>query len=40
MKFIYFFHKTALHVAIERGNPDIVRLILSQPSIDVNVKCI
>lgn len=37
---ILFIYKTALHVAIERGNPEIVKLILSQPEIDVNTKCI
>ena len=29
-----------MHVAIEKGNTDIVRLLLSCPQIDVTIKCI
>lgn len=35
-----FFNKTALQVAIERGNPDIVKMILARPETDVNAKSI
>lgn len=41
MKFLFiYFNKTSLHVGIERGNPDIIRLILSRPETDVNAKSI
>lgn len=38
--FISYFHKTTLYLAIEVGNVEIVRLILSVPNIDVNEKSI
>lgn len=37
---LIFFNKTALQVAIERGNPDIVKMILERPETDVNAKSI
>lgn len=40
IKLISIFHKTAMHVAIERGNPDIIKLILSRKEFDVNCKSI
>ena len=40
MKLIGIFQKTALHVAIEKGNIEIIRILLSNPKIDVNIKYI
>lgn len=40
MKFVFEFQKTALHMAIENENTDIVRLLLAKPEIDVNIKYI
>lgn len=37
---IYFFHKSALNIAVEKGNAKIVELLLSNKQIDVNFKCI
>ena len=34
------FNFTALMYAVANGNFEIVRELLSQPSIDVNIKCI
>lgn len=33
---VYFFHKTALHIAVENNNIEILRLLLQHPTIDVN----
>lgn len=33
-------YKTALHLAIKAGNPEIVQLLLNRPEIDVNSKSI
>lgn len=38
--FILFLNKTALHLAVERNNLDIVRLLLQNPQINVNIKTI
>lgn len=35
-----FFHKAALHIAIEKGNSAIVQLLLNHKGIDVNNKSI
>ena len=40
MKFWIYFQKTPLHLAVEKENADIVRLLLSHPKIDVNTKSI
>lgn len=32
--------KTALHIAIEKENIEIVKLLLSRPEIDINILCI
>ena len=40
MKFAHYIHKTALHIAIEKGNIDIVQLLLTNEKIDVNQKSI
>lgn len=39
MKFIIFFYKTALIIAVEKNNAEIVRLLLSNKDIDVNIQC-
>lgn len=39
MKFIvFYFQMTALHIAICKGNTEIVKILLMQPDIDVNKK--
>lgn len=40
MKFINFFYKTLLTIAIENENIDIVRLLLACPNIDINKNLI
>ena len=37
---ILFLNKTALHLAVERNNLEIVRLLLQNPQINVNIKTI
>ena len=37
---IFIFHKTPLHIAIEKENEKIVELLLSNPKIDLNIKSI
>ena len=37
MKFYYLFDKTALYLAIEKENIEIVKLLLSNEKIDVNI---
>ena len=40
-RILYFiFQKTALHLAVENGNIEIVKLLLLNPEIDVNEKII
>lgn len=38
MKFIICFNRTALHMAVERKNVEIIKLLLSRINIDINVK--
>ena len=38
--FIYFAQKTALHFAVEDGNPQIVNLLVARKNIDVNIASI
>lgn len=38
MFIVLFFHKTALHIAVENENAEIVKLLLNHPKIDVNIK--
>lgn len=40
MKFIILFQKAALHIAANNENLDIVRLLLSDPKIDINLTTI
>ena len=35
--FIFLFYKTALHIAVENGNIEIVQLLLTSKKIDVNI---
>lgn len=37
MKFLVFFDKTALHLAVEKENFDIINILLAQKTIDINV---
>lgn len=37
---IFIFHKTPLHIAVEKENEKIVELLLSNPTINVNEKII
>lgn len=38
MEFIFnLFQNTALHTAVEKGNSDIIKLLLNHKSIDTNV---
>lgn len=39
MKFIYIlFNKTSLHIAVEKGNFQMVELLLTRKDIDINIK--
>ena len=38
--FFQFLNETALHAAIESGNAEIVKILLSKPGIDVNIKTV
>lgn len=40
MKFDYYIHTTALYLAVERNNADIVQILLDVPNIDANIKII
>lgn len=41
MKFKFlFFQKTALSMAVEKGNLEIAKLLLANPTIDVNIETI
>lgn len=40
MKFIKYFQKTPLYAAIEKGNLEIVQLLLARPELDINLKSI
>lgn len=37
---LYFFNKTPLYVAIDKGNNELVKLYLANQKIDVNTKLI
>ena len=37
MKFLLIFHKTALYLAVEKENIKIIKLLLSNNKIDVNI---
>lgn len=38
MKLFILFHKTALHVAVEKKNVEIIELLLNNPKIKINIK--
>ena len=40
MEFIKRIDMTALHLAVEKGNLEIVKVLLSQPKINVNLPII
>ena len=35
-----YFNKSSLHIAIEKGNAEIVKILLDQQDIDVNITSI
>lgn len=40
ISFYFIFNKTALHIAVEKGNPEFVQLLLAHEELDVNSKLI
>ena len=40
MKLLLFTHKTALHLAIEKGNIEMIQLLLENEKLDVNLLSI
>lgn len=41
MKFIlYYFNKTPIHIAVEKTNITIIKLLLSNKQLDINAKSI
>ena len=38
MKLMFSFHETALHICTKKENFDILKLLLSKKSIDINIK--
>ena len=41
MKFVIFFvHKTAFHIAVEKGDVEMIKLLLNSERIDANLKSI
>lgn len=38
MKFIFIFQKTALHIAVEKGNSKMVQLLLTRKGMDAQIK--
>lgn len=36
----YYNEKTALHMAIEKNNLEIIHLLLSHPDIDINIRSV
>lgn len=40
MKFLSFFQRNALHIAVQQGNLEITQLLLSYDGIDVNAKLV
>lgn len=40
MKLIFIINKTALHIAAEKGNLDIISILIAHQNIDVNSRII
>lgn len=38
IKFTKYIHKTALHIAVEKGNLDIIKLLLQRKEIDTSIR--
>ena len=38
--FMFHFNKTPLYIAVEKENIDILKLLISRPEIDLNIKSI
>ena len=38
MQLYYFFYKTALYLAVEKENLEIIKLLLTKDDIDVNIN--
>lgn len=39
-QFFIILYKTLLYLAVEKGNPEVVRFVLSNESIDINMATI
>lgn len=37
MKFFFYFHKTALCIAVEKNQYEIAQLLLENPNTDINI---
>lgn len=35
---LFIFNKTALHIAVQKKNKKIIKLLISHPNIDINIK--
>ena len=40
MKSLINFHKTPLYIAVEKGDFEIVQILLSHPKIDINLQSV
>ena len=38
MKFILIINKAAIHIAVEKRNVEIIKLLVSNENLDVNIK--
>ena len=38
MKLILLFHRSALHIAVEKENQEIIKMLLNKKGIDINSK--
>lgn len=36
MKFVHIFNKTALYIAVEKKNKEMIQLLLTRPDININ----
>lgn len=40
MTFLSFFHKNALYIAAEKGDIEMIKLLLSNPKVDINFQSV
>ena len=40
IKFLLYYYKTALYIAVEKRNVEIVKLLLKHPKININLKSV